>query len=155
MRKTFLIKTAVRSTVSVFDGVEVIKSQGIQKEFSNPYFDKDFNFKYVQNIGNIQEQNGIERYVKGQSNIIDVMMETGTGKTYVYTKTIFELNKLYDIFKFVIVVPTLPIKAGTIDFLTSDSAREHFKELYGKTIKLHIVESKNGSKSKKSYILLQ
>ncbi len=143
---------AVRSTVAVFDGVEVLKSKGIQKEFANPYFDKNSNFKYVQNIGNIQEQNSIERNVKGQSNIIDIMMETGTGKTYVYTKTIFELNKLYDIFKFVIVVPTLPIKAGTIDFLTSDSAREHFKEQYGKTIKLHIVESKNVSKSKKSYM---
>jgi type III restriction enzyme len=52
----------------------------------------------------------------------------------------------------VVVVPTLPIKAGTIDFLKSDSAREHFKEQYGKTIKLHIVESKNGNKSKKSFM---
>ena len=113
---------------------------------------KDTSFKYVKNIGNIQEQNSIERSVKGRSNILDIMMETGTGKTYAYTKTIFELNKLYGIFKFVIVVPTLPIKAGTIDFLNSDSAREHFKEQYGKTIKIHIVESKNGRKNKKSYM---
>ena len=76
------------------------------------------------------------------------MMETGTGKTYTYTKTIFELNKLYGIFKFVIVVPTLSIKAGTIDFLKSESSREHFKEQYDKTINLHIVESKNSSKKK-------
>jgi type III restriction enzyme len=59
-------------------------------------------------------------------------METGTGKTYTYTKTIFELNKNYGIFKFIVVVPTLSIKAGTIDFLKSDSSREHFKEQYGK-----------------------
>ena len=49
-------------------------------------------------------------------------------------------------------MPTLPIKAGTINFLNSDSAREHFKEQYGKTIKLHIVESKKGRKNKKSYM---
>lgn len=143
---------AVKSTVAVFDGIETIKPDGIKNEFSNPYFVKDANFRYSQNIGSIQEQNSIQRFVKGKSNIIDIMMETGTGKTYTYTKTIFELNKLFGIFKFIIVVPTLPIKAGTIDFLKSDSAREHFKEQYGKTINLHIVESKNGSKSKKSYM---
>lgn len=143
---------AVKSTVAVFDGIETIKPEGIKNEFSNPYFVKDANFRYSQNIGSIQEQNSIQRFVKGKSNIIDIMMETGTGKTYTYTKTIFELNKLYGISKFVVVVPTLPIKAGTIDFLKSDSAREHFKEQYGKTINLHIVESKNGSKSKKSYM---
>lgn len=143
---------AVRSTVGVFDGVEIRKPVGIYKEFSNPYFDRHSNFRYSQNIGNIQEQNGLERNVKGNRNIVDIMMETGTGKTYTYTKTIFELNKCYGIFKFVIVVPTLPIKAGTIDFLQSDSAREHFKEQYGKTITLHIVESGNGKKSKKSYM---
>jgi type III restriction enzyme len=143
---------AVKSTVGVFDGVEIVKSEGIQKECTNPSFDKNGSFRYVQNIGSIQEQNSIERNVKGKSNIIDIMMETGTGKTYTYTKTIFELNKLYGIFKFVIVVPTLPVKAGTVDFLKSDSAREHFKEQYGKTIKLHVVESKNGRKNKKSYM---
>ena len=142
---------AVKSVVSVFDGVEIIKPTGIKKDYVNPIFNKDTNFRYVQNIGNIQEQNNIERSVKGKSNIIDVMMETGTGKTYTYTKTIFELNKLYGIFKFVIVVPTIPIKAGTINFLKSESAREHFKEQYGKTIELHIVESKTG-KNKKSYM---
>jgi type III restriction enzyme len=143
---------AVKSTVGVFDSVEIIKSVGVKKECTNPSFDKNANFKYVQNIGNIQEQNSIERKVKGKSNIIDIAMETGTGKTYTYTKTIFELNKLYGIFKFIVVVPTLPIKAGTIDFLKSDSAKEHFKEQYGKTIKLHVVESKNGRKNKKSFM---
>jgi len=50
------------------------------------------------------------------------------------------------------VVPTLSIKAGTINFLKSDSSREHFYEQYGKTLKLHIVESQTNKKSKKSYI---
>jgi len=79
-------------------------------------------------------------------------METGTGKTYTYTKAIFELNKHYGIFKFIILVPTLSIKAGTKTFLKSDSAREHFKEQYGKTITLHIVESQKNGKNKKNYM---
>ena len=141
---------AVKSTVGVFDGVEITKPQGTEKEFTNPVFNKDVSEKYFDNIEKIQKQNSIEKSVKGKSNILDIMMETGTGKTYTYTKTIFELNKLYGFFKFIIVVPTLPIKAGTIDFLNSDSAREHFKKQYGKTIKLHIVESKKGGKNKKS-----
>ena len=143
---------AVKAVVGVFEGVEIKKPEGIEKEYINPFFDKDANFKYVNNICSIQEQNNIERNVKGRSNIIEVMMETGTGKTYTYTKTIFELNKLYGIFKFIIVVPTIPIKAGTINFLKSESAREHFKEQYGKTINLHIVESKKSRKNKKSYM---
>jgi len=143
---------AVKSTVGVFDSLEITKPQWINKEYINPVFNTNANLKYVNNIGGLQEQNGIERNVNWKSNIIDIMMETGTGKTYTYTKTIFELNKLYGIFKFIIVVPTLPIKAGTIDFLNSDSAREHFKEQYGKILKLHIVESKKGWKNKKSYM---
>jgi type III restriction enzyme len=143
---------SVNSIVAVFDNVEILNPQGTEKEFTNPIFNKDASFKYLNNIENIQEHNNIEIKVKGKSNILDIMMETGTGKTYVYTKTIFELNKIYGIFKFVIVVPTLPIKAGTIDFLNSESSREHFKEQYGKTIKLHIVESKKGGKNKKSYM---
>jgi len=100
----------------------------------------------------LKKHNGIDEKIKRNSNIIDIMMETGTGKTYTYTKTIFELNKNYGLFKFIVIVPTLSIKAGTIDFLKSDSARAHFKEQYGKTIKLHIVESKKGGKNKKSFM---
>ena len=143
---------AVNSTVGVFDSVEITKPHGTEKEFVNPTFNTRANRKYSQNIGELQEENSIKRSVKGQSNILDIMMETGTGKTYTYTKTIFELNKFYGFFKFIIVVPTLPIKAGTIDFLNSDSAREHFKEQYGKTIELHIVESKKAGKNKKSFM---
>ena len=89
------------------------------------------------------------------NNILDIMMETGTGKTYTYTKTIFELNRNLGIFKFIIVVPTLSIKAGTISFLKSESCHEHFKEQYQKTLNLHIVESQKSSKSKKSYMPLE
>ncbi|MDQ7009886.1 MAG: type III restriction-modification system endonuclease [Candidatus Gracilibacteria bacterium] len=143
---------AIKAINGVFEGVEIIKPLGIEREFINPSFDTEFNFKYTNNIGSIQEGNNIERSVKGRDKILDIMMETGTGKTYTYTKSIFELNKNYGIFKFIIVVPTLPIKAGTINFLKSESTRGHFKEQYEKTIELHIVESKKGGKAKKSFM---
>ena len=143
---------AVNSTVAVFENLDIAKPVGFDKNYINPRFIYNIGFQYIENIIKIQGQNSIGEIRNGQSNIIDIMMETGTGKTYTYTKTIFELNKNFGIFKFVIIVPTLSIKAGTIDFLKSESAREHFKEQYGKTINLHIVESQKNSKSKKSFI---
>lgn len=144
---------AVKSTVTVFDNLKVEKAKGVDKQFLNPLLNiYDSNNTYPKNIIELQKVNNIEGKVNLNSNIIDIMMETGTGKTYTYTKTIFELNKNYGLFKFIVIVPTLSIKAGTIDFLKSDSARGHFKEQYGKTIKLHIVESRKGGKSKKSFI---
>ena len=157
-------KSAVESTLSVFDDLQVHAISGINRNLANPIYNhivKQGNSldnqilpfgKYYKNILKKQGENHIEEKPEKNSNIIDIMMETGTGKTYTYTKTIFELNKQYGIFKFIVVVPTLSIKAGTIDFLKSDSSREHFKEEYGKTLHLHIVGSQKNSKSKKSFI---
>ena len=144
---------AVDSTIAVFQDISVIQPTETDKNYINPVFDFQTGNTYPNNIRAIKENNGgISEKIKRDSNIIDIMMETGTGKTYTYTKTIFELNKQYGIFKFIVVVPTLSIKAGTIDFLKSDSSREHFKEQYGKTLHLHVVESLKNGKSKKSYI---
>lgn len=143
---------AVDSTISVFENISLVQPTEADKNYINPAFDFTTERTYPENIRAIQEDNGVNEKIKRNSNIIDIMMETGTGKTYTYTKTIFELNKSYGIFKFIVVVPTLSIKAGTIDFLKSDSSREHFKEQYGKTLHLHIVESQKNNKSKKSFI---
>ncbi|MBS0647566.1 MAG: type III restriction-modification system endonuclease, partial [Verrucomicrobia bacterium] len=143
---------AVDSTIAVFENISLVQPTEADKNYINPAFDFLSDWAYPQNLRAVQESNGIDEKIKRNSNIIDIMMETGTGKTYTYTKTIFELNKNYGIFKFIVVVPTLSIKAGTIDFLKSDSSREHFKEQYGKTLHLHIVESQKNSKSKKSFI---
>ncbi|WP_026777420.1 type III restriction-modification system endonuclease [Polaribacter sp. Hel_I_88] len=155
---------AVESTVAVFRDLEKHAVSKIDQHFINPTYNNitrqgnvfDNNYlpygQFRKNIAAKQKNNDIEESVKTKSNIIDIMMETGTGKTYTYTKTIFELNKNYGLFKFIVIVPTLSIKAGTVDFLKSDSARAHFKEQYGKTIKLHIVESKKGGKNKKSFM---
>ncbi len=63
---------------------------------------------------------------------IDVEMETGTGKTYVYTKTMYELNRLYGWSKFIIVVPRVAILEGVAKSLST--AERHFMEQYGKRI---------------------
>src|SRR5690554_4113897 len=143
---------AVESTMRVFEHVNKVLPDGTDKQCINPLLDyKDFQF--WRNVKELEKNNalaGVEH--DKRTNIIDIMMETGTGKTYTYTKTMFELNKHYGIFKFIVVVPTLSIKAGTINFLKSDSSREHFYEQYGKTLKLHVVESQTNKKSKKSYI---
>jgi len=142
---------AVESTIAVFDTIGLVHPTGTDKHFINSTFDLSGN-QYAKNLAKVQNENGLKEKIKRNSFIIDLMMETGTGKTYTYTKTIFELNKQYGIFKFIVVVPTLSIKAGTIDFLKSDSSREHFKEQYNKTLHLHIVESQKNNKSKKSFI---
>lgn len=142
---------AVESTIAVFENINLVQPTETDKNYINPAFDYSTYRNYPDNIRAIQYRNSVEEKFK-KGNIIDIMMETGTGKTYTYAKTIFELNKQYGIFKFIVIVPTLSIKAGTIDFLKSDSSREHFKEQYGKTLHLHIVESQKNTKSKKSYI---
>ncbi|MFN3426890.1 MAG: type III restriction-modification system endonuclease [Candidatus Thermochlorobacter sp.] len=144
-------KQAVESTVAVFENINLIQPTGVDKNYINPEFSWERDIQYKKNSERIQYDNAIQESFK-KNNIIDIMMETGTGKTYTYTKTIFELNKRYGIFKFIVVVPTLSIKAGTINFLKSDSCREHFKEQYGKILHLHIVESLKSNKNKKSYL---
>lgn len=143
---------AVESTLAVFKNLPVLPAAAIHQQQINPSIDYLSDKQYGRNLIEIQQFNGLEVHIKKESNIIDIMMETGTGKTYTYTKTLFELNKNLGIFKFIVVVPTLSIKAGTIDFLKSESSRSHFKEQYGKTIHLHIVESQKSSKSKKSFM---
>ncbi len=146
---------AVNSTVQVFSESEIIPAKGINRHYINPLFNHlSVEPWFYHNIKHIQSSNQISECTASASNIIDIMMETGTGKTYTYSKTIFELNKHYGIFKFVIIVPTLPIKAGTINFLDSASCRAHFKEQYSKSIQLHIVESQKSNKNKKSELPL-
>ena len=63
--------------------------------------------------------------------LLDIKMETGTGKTYVYTRTMFELHKRCGINKFIVAVPTLPIKAGTAAFLDDAEVMRHFSNVCG------------------------
>ncbi len=80
------------------------------------------------NIRKIQLRNGLAPSEKLDSMDFTVEMETGTGKTYVYLRTIFEMNRLYGFTKFIIVVPSIAIKEGVAKSLKITT--EHFKGLY-------------------------
>ncbi|MDD7384696.1 MAG: type III restriction-modification system endonuclease [Actinomycetaceae bacterium] len=69
---------------------------------------------------------------------VDIKMETGTGKTLVYTQLMFELNRLYGFHKFIILVPSTPIKEGTRAFIKADYARQYFDDVYGGRFKLDL-----------------
>ncbi len=90
----------------------------------------------LKNVKEIQLKNGLkpssENDIKKNDYHFTVEMETGTGKTYVYLRTIFELNKQYGFTKFIIVVPSVAIKEGVIKSI--NIMTEHFKKLYENVI---------------------
>lgn len=97
------------------------------------------------NILNIQkrEQLNVARKYQvlqpiGSPLCLDIKMETGTGKTYVYTHTIFELHKLYGINKFIIAVPSIAIKEGTSTFMKETYVRTHFKNTLGYDVEISV-----------------
>ncbi len=83
-----------------------------------------------QNLQAIQDRNGLEMLDELVSDSLDfdIEMETGTGKTYVYLRTIFELAKRYNFTKFIIMVPSVAIKEGAITSIKL--MKEHFWQLY-------------------------
>ena len=82
----------------------------------------------LSNLQGIQAKNEIKISNKLDGMNFSVEMETGTGKTYVYLRTIYELNKLYGFKKFVIVVPSVAIREGVLKNL--EITHEHFQTLY-------------------------
>ena len=83
------------------------------------------------NVQGIQEANDIEKVAELQGREFSVEMETGTGKTYVYLRTIFELNKNYGFTKFIIVVPSVAIREGILKSI--QITKDHFRTLYDNT----------------------
>ncbi|CFW96154.1 Helicase/UvrB domain [Syntrophomonas zehnderi OL-4] len=96
-------------------------------------------------IRNMQVRNNIKQSDSLVSHLgacsLDVEMETGTGKTYVYIKTIFELNKQYGWSKFIVVVPSIAIREGVKK--SFEITQEHFMEHYGKKARFFVYNSKN------------
>jgi len=82
----------------------------------------------LKNIHLVQEHNDLEKVSSFQGRHFSIEMETGTGKTYVYLRTIFELYKKYGFKKFVIVVPSVAIREGVLKNL--EITKEHFLHLY-------------------------
>ena len=139
---------AVNSIVDIFDGCEQKESlftidlthdksysEGLQFEGQGQSYELGFankctlsDFELLENVRKIQEKNFIKKSDDIQGRNFTVEMETGTGKTYVYTKTILELNKRYGFTKFIIVVPSIAIKEGV--YKSFNITEEHFKLRY-------------------------
>lgn len=101
-------------------------------------------YQLLKNLHEVQERNNIPKsqfLIEGTDAYnfpnFSVEMETGTGKTYIYLRTIFELNRKYGFRKFIIVVPSVAIREGVLSSI--DLMRDHFKGLYDKVPFDHFV----------------
>ena len=97
------------------------------------------NIHQVQRRQNLPQSSSLIKTKVSPINL-DIEMETGTGKTYCYIKTIFEMNKLYGWSKFIVVVPSIAIREGV--HKSFEITAEHFLESYGKKTRFFIYNSK-------------
>ena len=108
---------------SVFDGLAAMANclaLGVDEDENKE--------KLLNNLHPIQERNDIPMVSELQGKDFSVEMETGTGKTYVYLRTLFELNKSYGFTKFIIVVPSVPVREGVLKSI--EVMKDHFRALY-------------------------
>jgi len=84
--------------------------------------------QFLANVQQVQEANNIEKISALQGREFSIEMETGTGKTYVYLRSIFELSRRYGFKKFIIVVPSVAIREGVLKSIEMTAA--HFRNLY-------------------------
>ncbi|MCA9382563.1 DEAD/DEAH box helicase family protein, partial [Candidatus Dojkabacteria bacterium] len=97
----------------------------------------------LQNLREVQKEQGIPASKELEGLNFTIEMETGTGKTYSYTKTMYELNERYGWSKFIIMVPSVAIREGVHKSLQITA--DHFQETYGKKIRFFIYDTKNKS----------
>ena len=135
-------RDAVASAVDLFsdlplqDSTFSLTSQSVNQlglselGVSNPIpVDQDaFEAVTLSKLRAVQERNGIKMSEALDGLNFSVEMETGTGKTYVYLRTLFELHKVYGFTKFVIVVPNIAIREGVLASI--DLLRDHLRSLY-------------------------
>lgn len=136
-------RTAIQSVCDVFRGQEVCQTEftvtrspdETQMDFG--FIENDLGIgnrlalleeEVLKNLNDVQIRNGLALSPSLTSMDFTVEMETGTGKTYVYLRTIFELNKRFGFAKFVIVVPSIAIKEGVYKSL--QIMEDHFRSLY-------------------------
>ncbi|PIE83874.1 MAG: restriction endonuclease subunit R [Bacteroidia bacterium] len=149
---------AVASVVDVFEGqprVEGLQYQvdpgsraGLDMDAAgvrNADIARDVASRLLARVQAVQGRNRVARSEVLHSKLgacqLDVEMETGTGKTYVYTQTIFELNRLYGWSKFIIIVPSVAIREGVRKSLSM--TEQHFHSLYGKKLRHFVYDSKH------------
>lgn len=151
---------ALTALTHVFHNVEMELGSILE---ANPVFDPSdpqiaHNIHELQN-GAVRDLKPIPSSWKQRATVdthilgVDIKMETGTGKTLVYTQFMYELNRLYGFTKFIILVPSTPIREGAQSFITSDYARQYFDDIYGGRInlRLDVLESQKHSKRRKMF----
>ena len=99
------------------------------------------NIQQQQVIGNIPKSTKLSLPDGLGACSLDIEMETGTGKTYVYIKTMFELNKRYGWSKFIVVVPSIAIREGV--YKSFKMLEDHFQEQYNKKARPFVYSSNN------------
>lgn len=99
------------------------------------------NIRQVQRESNIPLSNKLVTVGGMGACHLDIEMETGTGKTYVYIKTMFELNKRYGWSKFIVVVPSIAIREGV--YKSFSMLEDHFMEHYGRKARYFVYDSGN------------
>lgn len=147
---------AVENTVAVFAGQPSRTMTGYRRDLGDSGGDLDFlgyrnsrieleagtllkNINAVQNLNDIAPSASL---AKGAGTVnLDIEMETGTGKTYVYIKTMFELNKQYGWNKYIIVVPSIAIREGVAKSFRM--LEDHFMEYYGNKARWFVYDSGN------------
>lgn len=158
-RISYIRDKGKRKKVKGVDGEDVLETAYVQKLEQDAEKDIDLeddtgyknelielsDEQLLQNIHRVQSQNNIRlstNLVKDLGRCsLDIEMETGTGKTYVYIKTMFELNKRYGWSKFIVVVPSIAIREGVKK--TFEMTADHFMEYYGKKARFFVYNSAN------------
>ena len=132
-----------KDQLSIFDMGTVAVPEDYDIGFANARIELNSN-QLLENIRNIQTLSNIKESQtlshKFGAVDLDVEMETGTGKTYVYIKSMFELNKQYGFSKFIVVVPSIAIREGVKK--SFEMTQEHFMDTYGKKARFFIYNSK-------------
>ncbi len=120
----------------------------VEEEYETAYRNEDVQLTkelLLKNIHSVQTANNIKYstdLVAGLGAVsLDVEMETGTGKTYVYIKTMFELHKAYGWSKFIVVVPSIAIREGVKK--SFEMLEDHFMQIYGLKARYFIYNSSN------------
>ena len=122
----FAGQESAHSTFSVETGAQVQMSGMNEMGFGNGLVIDDN--ALLENMHTVQKRNNLPITDDAKTHQFSIEMETGTGKTYVYTKTIFELNRKYGLTKFIIVVPSVPIREGV--YKSFEVTKEHFNLQY-------------------------
>lgn len=144
---------AVDAIISTLDGITMVKPH---LSYANPTFDRS-ELHLIRNLTEVQKNIRSDYrgcHDDGNYLNLDIKMETGTGKTYVYTQTIYEMHKKFGFNKFIIAVPSLPIKAGTAQFIGDSYVKHHFSDACGYNCDIELGVLESPKKKKKGFLAM-